>query len=973
MEPKRCGTALSKLILACFVAQLCIRSSLTALITPPTGFESEKTLRVEPSQPKLNATTFIYTKTRFDDHYLPVNKRLQKKFPYEEKAAYVLTNGSDSLLYEGKGGLAEASRALNQTEDTAKLLKIYVSEKVDLLNLTEQDVIVEALDQVYKSRLIQVGQFNYDYPNQRERASDPRKVSPERCKRELDFVMQRLDEIEAAHASGRPLVGFAPDEAAFFDSFASQEPGLILGNNNWLGNWRQCHVRHILHVAPNETVGLDVRRASVQSFTGRYCWASIRSSKWDARIEQKAQEMAREHYYKYPDQAQEYKRFFRIQLGICLPESCHSSLIETRFADLRRLVFFKLGEPFRSEYNLSDLYCLPDEGSELRQPDSSGWAFMAFGGAWLALVAYATCVDYYKLVDLSEARKDPRKARKSAVQKFVISMSLIESWRTLIKLSRAPTATIGKPTEVAADEAQPLNGDTQQPTAIKRLAAAEEPAARELRFLDFVKVSLMPAILFSHLGMISFMFCKYPLNFNTEPDFLFYVQAGTTFYVDWYFCITGFLVTYAMFATNQVRKNSPALWLYSIFHRYWRLAPMYVLLFWFCRSLFQLTSYGPIWDYGTSNQSVRAICQRESWLTPITLTPNFLTFHDECILPSWYLANDMQFYLVTPLFLVLLAHSSPAGWLTILGVISASTVGISHQFLTSKRAQHLELIRPKADMVMRNSWDIHNIYIQPQFRIPSYLVGILAGHYAYMVRSRKWRSIFYHVSQPRAGLSDAALLDDRLQARRADLRRMVLGLIGLGIAFTISFWAWFIMFMVPDFIEPYAYYAVGVIYPSCHTLAALGSSFFFVAIVFGSWPKIKELMEMPVWIYLSRINYFVYLAQAEFITWMMLSGDFMPDMSGLAQMEYFVFCFPLIYGSALVATLVLANPLARLETEFVGGALAGAGSKRTAQMSNVDRESSSNAAESVAIGCGPTNEAAQLVLMTPVQDSKATK
>lgn len=847
----------------------------------------------------------IYTRLRFDQNYLPLMKNLQLKFPYDE-CKYQTT-----IVAHGN----------NNTTAKTQNITYYINSRLNLNNITEDDLILDALDQVYKTRLYQVYIQSYDRLDDRAISSDPNKVSIDECKRDLDYLMdkfQYMNNFRHNHIAGGSR-GLNPELSTFFDSFASEEPGLLLGNNNWLGNWRQCSRRHIFdldqkqlnqmlqqnnHSSSSRAKGKE-SSIKVTSFKGRFCIAAIRSPRWKQKVIQRADELTKKDYFKYPSQHHEYVNFFRIQVGICLPESCDSSAIDFRSQDLRKLTMHKLKEPF-SSYELFDLYCLPDESSKLRQVDLSGTILIGACISWLTLIAFATCLDCYKLVDLSKA-KDTED--RGIIEKVVFSMSLRENYRRITKKNNK-----------TASETTPIR---------------YEAKSSDLRFLDAVKVIIMPYIILAHVGMIGLQFSKHPIDFDSAPIFLFAIQSGSAFYVDWYFCITGFITTYGMFTKNRILKYSWSRWLYSIFHRYWRLAPSYIIVFWFCRSLYSLTSSGPLWDYGTTDSAgPRTLCQRESWLIPLTLTSNWHPLHRECVMPSWYISCDMQFYLVTPFLLILLAKSPFAGWLVTISLILGSILARFYIFMTDIHIEPLELLRPQRDLVMRHSWDLPEVYLRPQYRIPSYLVGVLFGHYTYMVKSGRWKSSLYErcsLASVTNKTSINGVIDcingsginnkchkTRAQKDGVSWRLRMCAWIGLYMAISFKFSVLSLRNLLPSTLEFHAKLLAAILYSSAHALASISPCLMFMAIAFGYWRQVRKFMELPIFTYTSRVNYFVYLCQIDILIWLINSSVQPLDIDGQEQLKLFTYCLPWIYFGAFLATLLLSSPLGTLESEFLG-------------------------------------------------------
>lgn len=805
---------------------------LSACLTGGLGEESERTGAKEP---------LVYTRLRHDTHYLQVFRNLQLEKPHEE-------------------------RALRTGE-----LTYYENEQVDASKLTYDDLVFEALDRTYKTRLMPAYIHAFDRPEDRARSSDPRLVSVAKCARELAYLRAELAQYKRGPAH--------PELAAFFDSYAGEEPGLLLGNYHWSGNWRQCNKRHLFRLrAPAEPL----------SFRGRYCVASVRSGRWQARIGRQLDQLRASGYFRRAQQPAEYDSFFRIQIGLCLPESCDSSSIFNHSAAIRALALHKLGQPFQT-YNLSDLFCLPDEDSELRQFEPAGLALLGLALVWLALVAALTCAD---------RAQQPARAR-STLGKLAAALSVRRNIRRLLE-----TDSIWRAIKLAepAAEAPPTHLPRPEPAAAKLRLLGEPKRASpsDLIFLNALKVICVPAIIYGHTGMLGVHLNRFPLDYDSyESPLLFHFSASAVFFVDFFFAISGFLTAYTMFATNKVNENSPGQWLHSIFHRYWRLAPSYLLLFYFGQYLFQHLSHGPVWDYGTSNMTLRAICRAESSVWPLLLVPNLHPIHEECIMPAWYIGSDMQFYLITPLLLLALAKSPALGWLLCLGLLSASIGARVHRYLSDPRAQPLELMRPRFDLYMRNNWDMHPTYLYPHYRLPSYLVGLLGGHYAFLVRTGR-----------------------RASRAAGGCARTLLWLLGLATVCAMMFATGLISGLFPRALEPQVRYFTALIYGLSHTQAALGLTLVLVTFTLGQFGALKRALSHPFWTLISRLNYFVFLVQVELIYLLYQSGERVGDFSAREAFKQSVLVLVLSYSLSFVVALLFEMPLANLEREFIGSRVA---------------------------------------------------
>lgn len=795
-----------------------------------------------------NTSSLLATRRRQDEFFLPLWRAYLDESPKASLAKSWSPNGE------------------------ARELRYYANERIKTKQISEDDLIFEAINQDYLSRLLEPYSHRFDDPADRQRAADPSKVSPSKCDVQLDYLLDKLGQLESAHSRAEFGTGMSPELATFFDAFATKESGLVMGNSFWTGNWRQCYRREL--VAP-------LTNGSLMTFSGRYCVASLRSPSWSRRIKENVNKLKAEDYFRHDKQHIHYERYFRVKLGVCLPEACDSLALQRRPSQVRRLVTHRVrSHPIGSRYQLIDLYCLPDENSELRKVGVSGRVLISILVVWLACLLWAS-QEHWRLLGAQAGRPSA----------LVLSLSLIESYRTFVTVS--------------AHTFPPLRLTGHKLGAKEREQSAERQAElspRDLAFLNGVKVLLMPAILIGHCALVIQQMCKHPLDFNVISPLSFHIVAGAAFWVDWYFCISGFLCAYASLATAKrpLKSHSLAHWLYTVFHRYVRLAPIYLLLFWFNRSLFHLMGQGPVWDYGTSESSVRAVCRRESWLTPLSLSANLHPLHQECIMPAWFISAEMQFYLVTPALLILVESRPLLGRLVCLLAVLGCLLARFKRYLVDPHVKPLELIRPRYDLPMRNNWDLHQTYLYPHYRISPYLIGLLAGHHVYLVRTSKLKP------------QDCAKLKRRLT---------VLAWTGLTAGVAMNLASLLMDKLLPErlFEAEFGQQArllAALIYSSHHTLAGLACALFLVALALGAWPCVRKLLEQAALARLARLNYFVYLAQVELLYYLQGTHDWMPDSSGQEMARLFVLTLTLIYPISLLVQLCVANPLARLEREF---------------------------------------------------------
>ncbi|GFY55368.1 hypothetical protein TNIN_374681 [Trichonephila inaurata madagascariensis] len=113
------------------------------------------------------------------------------------------------------------------------------------------------------------------------------------------------------------------------------------------------------------------------------------------------------------------------------------------------------------------------------------------------------------------------------------------------------------------------------------------------------------------------------------------------------FFFSGFLVAYLFFQQSAKNKGIP--WLYFYIHRFIRLTPVYMIVLAFYTSLSGYLGSGPVWTVPNTDPN----CHSNWWWNFLYIN-NLQPAADACAGWFWYLANDMQFYVISPLFLVTL-------------------------------------------------------------------------------------------------------------------------------------------------------------------------------------------------------------------------------------------------------------------------------------------------------------------------------
>ena len=201
-----------------------------------------------------------------------------------------------------------------------------------------------------------------------------------------------------------------------------------------------------------------------------------------------------------------------------------------------------------------------------------------------------------------------------------------------------------------------------------------------------------------------------------------------TFSVDSFFVLSGFLTSYLFFKRMGDKPETPRQKIKTVasmyLHRYLRLTPALGVLMGF--SMF-LPVYMTPFAYKTG--SLDNTCDKYWWYNILYIN-NFKQDAGRCVGHVWYLANDMQFFLLAPILLYSFKTNR------ILGFGVSATLWLAHIATTlgiTINGKYGILITDLANDTF------NDIYTKPWTRIGPYIIGLVAGYLLYDFRLRPRR------------------------------------------------------------------------------------------------------------------------------------------------------------------------------------------------------------------------------------------
>eukprot|EP00038_Savillea_parva_P009943 m.186849 g.186849 ORF g.186849 m.186849 type:complete len:715 (-) comp16883_c0_seq1:206-2350(-) len=182
---------------------------------------------------------------------------------------------------------------------------------------------------------------------------------------------------------------------------------------------------------------------------------------------------------------------------------------------------------------------------------------------------------------------------------------------------------------------------------------------------------------------------------------------GSSLAVDTFFFLSGLLTTFTLLRNmRKYRQDTfPALWF--ILMRLVRLTPLYAFLLFTYAYIVPYVSSGPVW-YRMHHDT--GLC-RSTWWSNLLYANNFYpdTFHSTCMSWTWYLANDMQFFILGLFILKINLKSVRVGVFLCVVIAIAGTV-TGWLLLLKHRGSTLD-----------------DYYDKPYTRVTPFAIGVLLG------------------------------------------------------------------------------------------------------------------------------------------------------------------------------------------------------------------------------------------------------
>ncbi|XP_076454789.1 nose resistant to fluoxetine protein 6-like [Babylonia areolata] len=618
----------------------------------------------------------------------------------------------------------------------------------------------------------------------------------------------------------------------FLDAMGKPPAGLLQGATHWPGAYEQCMSLRV-GPFPNDT--------HLPPFSGKYCTASVRRT---------------------PTASLPINS---IQLGICIPDSCSAT-------DMTILIRQYLTKNKRTEK--VSVTCIAQEDDL----DTKAIVAIVICSALLACMAVGTVLDVLliqrpKWQQQQQQQHQPHQQQQQQHQQsdaVTTNGHSIEESLPLVAKKRATKASVPE----VGTCSKLLMSFSVYTNAVK-LLSTDQPAGsltcvHGIRFLSMTWVVLGHA--FAFIGYFSVNSYTYTAKVNKR--WTFQAISNATVSVDSFFVLSGLLVSYL--TLKEMKKKGVRLnWFLFYFHRFWRLTPAYMLVIMVFTCLSPYWGSGPFWS--GSNVGDRRNCE-DKWWTNLLYINNLVHSDKQCLGQSWYLANDMQFYILSPLIFVPFYFSPLLGCISSAVFVLTSTItpGVleSNQHFSPGAFAQVDGTPPTEDM-------FSYLYAKPWNRMGPYVIGLMTGYV-----------LFY--------------CDCKLRINK--FLNLFLWAVATGTAMAILYGLYDASNGHPLTVEVAAFYSAVT-----RTVWGACVAWVVIACCTGNGGLVNMLLSWKGLVPLSRLTYTIYLLHIMIMDLFMMNQQTLFYMSDINIVMFFLGILVVSYLAAFVTSLAFEAPMMGLE------------------------------------------------------------
>lgn len=611
------------------------------------------------------------------------------------------------------------------------------------------------------------------------------------------------------------------------ESWSRYPVGLLAGNRYQMGVYDEC---------------VDVHHP----IRGQYCLSEIKLSPPDGKNygfnrTENLDDFGNNHAWKtvlgwvdYPDQVQRNS----LHLGICIPDSCTATDLQTSLQNELDKVF--IPEQFKAVVKVNPLLCTVS--GDMYPYNTAYYVTNVIFGLLFLICGASTAFHYIALNRQQKKKEDEREVPNS----FFYLFSFIHSLKILLKFDKN----------------------------------------NEYNMINGWKAVIMIVILLGH----RFMYLvgnpisnpKFIENLYLSGRGLYLTSMNLT---DPFFFVTGFLIYSTLVPVYKKTEEMSVLLklILPIIYRMIRILPAYCTMMAITAHIVPHLGDGPLWPYKTWDEA--DIC-KNYWWTNMLFISNLIDTKYECLIASWYISCDVQFFILGVIVVYIYTKNTKSGigLLTlILGVSIAVPFIIT---ILTKREGIIKILLPFLENT-RYSKTFNESYRLSYTRAFPFFMGLTTG-----------------------------ITIDKLKENKVKFSQMTVHVGTFTIA-VICLWIQFygVVFYKRD--RPY-YVIEQALYSTLnHCTWVILFGWIFVCHFTSGYGLISKIVTNRLIVSLGRLSYSVFLVN---LTIMMISQSRMRSPNYLSRrtvVDAWIYDALKSYFMGLVLFLVVEAPVGSLATRFI--------------------------------------------------------
>ncbi|XP_069357064.1 nose resistant to fluoxetine protein 6-like [Maniola hyperantus] len=295
---------------------------------------------------------------------------------------------------------------------------------------------------------------------------------------------------------------------------------------------------------------------------------------------------------------------------------------------------------------------------------------------------------------------------------------------------------------------------------LARLTATYEdgdPRLSALSPIQGVRVLLLTLVIMTHAAEI-----QYKVHLYNPEYFEKVLQQSATMLIrngsaltQLFIVISNFLFAYSMllYSKNTQKQLGLAQLPMCILHRLARIIPVHLLLVGFAATWWRQTGDGPQWELTVGAES--DTCRKKFWAHALFLH-NFIYPDEHCMLPTWFLAVDMQLYIVAAVLTLYLMQKKKRQIPILATLFIASCVmNFALAYVNEWKSLLFIMVPENVRQTFRGISSFSQFYTAPWGSLPACFMGLLTAHVhfdlqeqGYKISKHKWFEWMFHMTVP---------------------------------------------------------------------------------------------------------------------------------------------------------------------------------------------------------------------------------